>query len=243
MPAMMLRFEPEKILCAIDLSPGSATVLRWARLFVERYQARLDVVHAEWTDYPPYFFPSQEEELAAQSQQRRAALTQHLARLVRDTLGKGMPAETAILDGYPAEAILSHAASVKPDLIVMGSHGHSGFSRLRLGSVAETVMRTTRIPTLIARTHPEGQTPRIFSSALPGQLHRRFTSVPQAVCGARACLRGAARGHARGRGRQLRFEREASGALPVGALGSSESMRRDRSGSPRKRGRTNPADG
>jgi nucleotide-binding universal stress UspA family protein len=171
MTAKASRFEPKKILCAVDMSPMSPTVLHWARLFVEAYQARLDVVHAEWSDYPPYFLPSQEEELAARSQQRRAALTQDLARLAWDALGEGLAPEIAVLEGHPVEVILARVASVKSDLIVMGSHGRSGISRLRLGSIAENVIRTTSTPTLVARARADqGRTPKISRVLCPVSL-------------------------------------------------------------------------
>ena len=60
-----LIFAPKMILCPVDLSAASRTVLSWARLFAEAYQAKLKLLHAEWPDYPPYFFLSQEAELEA----------------------------------------------------------------------------------------------------------------------------------------------------------------------------------
>jgi nucleotide-binding universal stress UspA family protein len=156
-----LRFEPKKILCAVDLTPASAEVLQWARLFGEAYEAKLDVVHADYVEYPPYMLPAQAEQLSAESQTRRAELKRHLGVLVRDAIGAVSAAELAILDGRPAEALLRRAASNSPDLIVIGSHGPGGFSRLRLGSVAEHVIRTSSTPTLVARTRAARQTPKI----------------------------------------------------------------------------------
>jgi nucleotide-binding universal stress UspA family protein len=156
-----LRFEPKKILCAVDLTPASAEVLQWARLFVKEYAAKLEVVHADYFDYPPYLMPAQAEQLSAESRTRRAELNRHLAALLRDVIGASPAAELAILEGRPAEALLRRAASSSPGLIVIGSHGHGGFSRLRLGSVAEHVIRTSPTPTLVARTRAAGQIPKI----------------------------------------------------------------------------------
>lgn len=156
-----LRFEPRKVLCAVDLTPASAEVLQWARLFVEAYQAKLDVVHADYVDYPPYMLPGQAGQLSAESQTRQEELKRHLAELVRDAIGKLPAPELAILDGHPAEALLRRAGSNSPDLIVIGSHGHGGFSRLRLGSVAEHMIRTSPTPTLVARTRADRQIPKI----------------------------------------------------------------------------------
>ena len=56
--------------------------------------------------------------------------------------------ETAILDGSPADQILAYASAHAIDLIVMGTHGRSGFSRVLLGSVAERVTRMAKCPVL-----------------------------------------------------------------------------------------------
>jgi nucleotide-binding universal stress UspA family protein len=53
--------------------------------------------------------------------------------------------------GPPAEAIVEAARHRHADLIVMSSHGRSGLGRLVLGSVAETVLRGTRVPILLIR--------------------------------------------------------------------------------------------
>jgi nucleotide-binding universal stress UspA family protein len=56
---------------------------------------------------------------------------------------------THLLNGNAVEQIAATAAEEACDLIVIGSHGRSGLSRLVLGSVAEGVMRETSVPTLI----------------------------------------------------------------------------------------------
>ncbi|MCS6303092.1 MAG: universal stress protein [Nitrospira sp.] len=53
----------------------------------------------------------------------------------------GSTAETVICGGVPAGSILDCAREQECDLIVMGTHGRRGWSRLRLGSVAEAVIR------------------------------------------------------------------------------------------------------
>lgn len=62
--------------------------------------------------------------------------------------------ETHVWYGPPAAAIVEAAQAQKVDLIVMSSHGRSGFGRLILGSVTESVLRGTRTPILVLR--PDG---------------------------------------------------------------------------------------
>jgi nucleotide-binding universal stress UspA family protein len=50
--------------------------------------------------------------------------------------------------GYPAETILRVARELPADLIVMGTHGRRGLSRLLMGSVAERVLREAGCPIL-----------------------------------------------------------------------------------------------
>jgi nucleotide-binding universal stress UspA family protein len=53
--------------------------------------------------------------------------------------------------GSPAVEILELAEEAEADLIVVGTHGRRGVSRLVLGSVAERVVRHARIPVLVSR--------------------------------------------------------------------------------------------
>jgi len=53
--------------------------------------------------------------------------------------------------GHPPEAIAEFAAAEKPDLIVMGSHGHSALAGMVLGSVANGVLARCKAPVLLIR--------------------------------------------------------------------------------------------
>ena len=55
--------------------------------------------------------------------------------------------------GEPARAIRKFVEENGIDLVVMGSHGRSGLSRVILGSVAEKVLRRTHLPVLIVDSH------------------------------------------------------------------------------------------
>lgn len=84
--------------------------------------------------------------LEALTEDGKTLLTEATQRATR--AGVGVQA-THLLTGNAIEQTVATAASEGCDLIVMGSHGRSGLSRLVLGSVAEGVMRETSIPTLI----------------------------------------------------------------------------------------------
>jgi nucleotide-binding universal stress UspA family protein len=59
--------------------------------------------------------------------------------------------ETSVWYGAPATAIVEAAGFQRPDLIVMTTHGRSGLGRLIMGSVAESVLRSTTTPILLLR--------------------------------------------------------------------------------------------
>jgi nucleotide-binding universal stress UspA family protein len=63
----------------------------------------------------------------------------------------GFDVRLAVRFGDPAEEIVNAAKSERADLIAMSTHGRTGLERLVLGSVAEAVLRRSRVPVLLAR--------------------------------------------------------------------------------------------
>ncbi|AFK19625.1 UpsA domain-containing protein [Haloferax mediterranei ATCC 33500] len=69
----------------------------------------------------------------------------------------GVPTQTAVAEGDPAETIVDYAGEINADLIVMGTHGRDGVNRLFNGSVAERVGRRVSIPVMSIRLDDAGQ--------------------------------------------------------------------------------------
>jgi len=61
----------------------------------------------------------------------------------------GIKVDTKVVHGIPATGVLEEASSFKPDLLMIASHGRSGPSRWRLGSVADKVIRGAECDTLV----------------------------------------------------------------------------------------------
>ena len=55
------------------------------------------------------------------------------------------------VSGYAADAIATFADAEKPDLIMMGTHGHSALGNVILGSVASGVLARCKVPVLLIR--------------------------------------------------------------------------------------------
>jgi nucleotide-binding universal stress UspA family protein len=66
--------------------------------------------------------------------------------------------EHRLVEGDAATVILQVATEIKCDLIVMGTHGRTGLSRLLMGSVAEQVVRNASCPVLTVKT-PQHEAP------------------------------------------------------------------------------------
>lgn len=69
-------------------------------------------------------------------------------------LGPGSNAVLHVTVGLPVEEIMKYADEHEIDLIVAGTHGHTGLSHLLLGSVAEKLVRLATCPVLTV--HPKG---------------------------------------------------------------------------------------
>lgn len=68
-----------------------------------------------------------------------------------DLVGEGRTVETDTAVGRPADSIVEYADEHGFDLVVVGSHGRQGLSRIVLGSVAEAVVRRSPVPVTVVR--------------------------------------------------------------------------------------------
>jgi nucleotide-binding universal stress UspA family protein len=83
----------------------------------------------------------------------------YLAGIVKAIEAEGLSVETATPLGEPATAILDTANQQGVGLIVMATHGRTGFRRLVFGSVADRVLREAEIPVLLIRAQGRDQSP------------------------------------------------------------------------------------
>ena len=64
----------------------------------------------------------------------------------------GVKVREIVLEGHPVNEIIEFAESNNVDLIVMGTLGKTGFDRFLLGSVAEKVVRGSKVPVMVVRS-------------------------------------------------------------------------------------------
>jgi nucleotide-binding universal stress UspA family protein len=78
----------------------------------------------------------------------RERITAEIAGFVEPHGASEVPIDMTVSEGDAADEILRQAAALPADMIVMGTHGRSGFRRLLLGSVTEKVLRQARCPVM-----------------------------------------------------------------------------------------------
>ncbi len=160
------------ILCPIDFSEGSRHALDHSVALARGYNARLSVVHVTQIVMPVYgvsqLGPEGLQAIALTELERRELLGRVDAEVAEHRRATGLSIE-AILDeaSNVPDAIASRARTTAVDVIVIGTHGRSGFERLMLGSVAEKVLRKAPCPVLTVPPRAPDAVPREA-----GVLHR-----------------------------------------------------------------------
>lgn len=64
---------------------------------------------------------------------------------------EGVKVETILLKGHPVDELIRYAEEEGTDIVVMGSLGKTGLDRLLLGSVAENMVRHSKVPVMVVK--------------------------------------------------------------------------------------------
>jgi len=139
----------KKILVPTDFSDASGEAVTTAIAFARAFSARITLIHVfvepTYVLPPPVemaTFPFDITEILAKVQ---ASLENEVRRVEQ----AGIPIEGETISGRAAPEIVSYAKKIGADLIVMGTHGRSGFQHALLGSVAERVVHHSHCPVLV----------------------------------------------------------------------------------------------
>ena len=138
-----------RILCPIDFSDFSRRALDHAAAIAKWYESTITLLHvhaiAPLAAYAP---TSGMRPYAGLSPADRETLLASMKSFAQNETGTVVPIEFELVEGRAATAILAIATDLPADLVVMGTHGRSGFERLVLGSVTEKVLRKSECPVL-----------------------------------------------------------------------------------------------
>ncbi len=174
------------ILAAIDFSEGSDAALACARMIAERFGARLHLLHVI---EDPGVAAAGPDGYVVDVHTLREALQADAEQKLADLLAAhpGVPVTAEVVFGRPAATIARVAADRGTDLVVVGTHGRSGFSRLMLGSVAERVLRLAPCPVLTVRGVPADaarEQPAVATAKAPegGDALTSVRGAPSRAC-------------------------------------------------------------
>ena len=140
----------QKILVAIDDSEISVNVIQQAAQLAKALNSEITVVEVMALD--PYLADTyvrfgQSNDLI---ERVRGYVEENLAKAEQKFEELGLTVATQVLEGFSIpQEIIGAAQNLGADLIIMGSHGRTGFKKFILGSVAQKVLGESHVPVLI----------------------------------------------------------------------------------------------
>ena len=149
-PPLVSAFKIQNILVPVDFSACSKKAVQYALALAEQHEARLTLIYV----VPPPSYPTGEFgglEYGNLLVDMRVAGEKQLTTMAIDEIGDAAPCETIVRSGAPAREIVEAARELNTDIIVISTHGHTGFKHILMGSVAEHVIRMAPCPVLVVR--------------------------------------------------------------------------------------------
>ncbi len=157
----MLPFK--KILCPTDFSEPSYKALKVANELAQHFSADLYLVHVvapiprlEITEVPEVPGGPYDLNIPLHLEKLEEEATQRLNRVAKEKTSREVMAHNIVVHGRAADEIVRIADKEKVDLIVMSTHGETGWEHLLFGSVTDKVVRIAKHPVLTIRA-PRGK--------------------------------------------------------------------------------------
>lgn len=141
----------KQILVPVDFSAPSQQALRYALRFAKEFHAEVTLLHvvektavgSGFADMPSRFAYSDEELSIAEK---------NLGALIASSQEAGCPTiGSTVRTGLPAHEIVEAAKELDTDLIVIATHGYTGWKHFCIGSTAERVVRAAPCPVFVVR--------------------------------------------------------------------------------------------
>ncbi|MDY7033663.1 MAG: universal stress protein [Thermodesulfobacteriota bacterium] len=148
--------ELKNILIPVDFSAFSKYALKYGAVLARLFDARILILHVisqEWLDEMKavqYFggaIDSPEELLA----RKKSYVAEMIEKMIKEEIDETSLEDKLIVVGVPADEIIRLAEEREIDLIIVGTHGRSGLSKVFLGSVAQRVARRAPCSVLCVR--------------------------------------------------------------------------------------------
>jgi nucleotide-binding universal stress UspA family protein len=137
---------PKTILVPTDFSEPASAALDYAVTFAEKTKAKVYLLHAY--QLPVMGFPDGMIVASDLTGRILGAANKALDECMTKYAGRDVEMVPLVKQADPREAVIAVAKDVTADLIVMGTHGRRGIARALIGSVTESVVRTSPVPVL-----------------------------------------------------------------------------------------------
>jgi nucleotide-binding universal stress UspA family protein len=158
----------QTILVPVDGSPPSLAGLCQAAVLAEDLDAKLEILHVAGADTFEVGSTTSAAKPAREAAERDMA---DAIATVEATLHERVRSRTVA--GDPVQKILEVASDLKPDLIVLGTHGRVGRLHSLVGSVAQAIVRNAPCPVLTVR-EPDGE-----EESFAERIHHRASVLEQ----------------------------------------------------------------
>jgi len=145
-----------KILVCVDLSDSTEEILKIIEKLCRPLNAKIWLLHNAMPEPETIEFkvdPVEARESLAKIFHHQHRQIQELAERFRKS---GVDATALLVHGKTVDTILTEAADLDIDLIVVGSHGHGAMYQLLVGSISEGVLHKSSKPVLVIPTHERG---------------------------------------------------------------------------------------
>lgn len=146
-----------KIIAPVDFSDTSEQSLRYAIELAALLQAEIRLVHVY--QLPTVSIPEGElivPDLPGPDIDYAAGIRKRLDGLIQRFSTSAVKLTSEVVEGVSYTEIVRVAEEFEADMIVIGTHGHTGLTHVLLGSVAERVVRLSPIPVLTVRSKKDG---------------------------------------------------------------------------------------
>lgn len=141
----------KRILVPVDFSPLSTKALHYATRFAQQFGAELNLFHVVEPEIPPAFDGFMIAPPVI-SNCETTSYTNRLNRLANSVRTAGVSqVQSAVRTGLAAFEIVEAAKELDVDLIVIATHGYTGWKHFAIGSTAERVVRAAPCPVLVVR--------------------------------------------------------------------------------------------
>ena len=135
----------QKILVPLDTTSRDREAIAHASALAKQHHAKLYLLHVEEGVTSQVYGP-------LSSTAEVEAGREYLAEIARELENQQVPVEAVVRHSRdPKDAIVRYAEELKPDLVVMGAHGHKGLKDIVFGTTINAVRHKLKAPLLVVR--------------------------------------------------------------------------------------------